>query len=112
MNIQDLGKSVVDCLKRRDVQIDAKLKSHAPVMSIPIVPPILTPTLPQYRTFNAQSQPPVPANPDSVHVSQYHPPVRVEFPQFGSDEENDPISFVERCENYLVLRPLTDFSLS
>lgn len=108
MDIQDLGNSVVDCLKRRDVQTYAKLKSLTPVMSTPIVPPTLTPTIPQYQTFNAQSQSPVPAKPDSIHVSQYCPPVRVEFPQFDSDEESDPISFVEHCEDYLALRPLTD----
>lgn len=111
LSIQDLGKSVVDCLKRRDMQIDAKLKSQAPFRSTPIVPPMFTPILPHHRPFSAQIQPPIPANADSGHVSQYRPPVRVEFPQFGSDEENDPISFIEHCEDYLALRPLTDYEI-
>lgn len=111
LSIQDLGKSVVDCLKRRDMQIDAKLKSQAPFRSTPIVPPMFTPTLPHHRPSSAQIQRPIPANADSGHISQYRPPVRVEFPQFGSDEENDPISFIEHCEDYLALRPLTDYEI-
>jgi len=108
LSIQEMGRSVVDCLKRRDRQIDAKLKSQAPLISTPVVPPMFAPTLSHHRTYSAQTQPPVPVNPDSGHVSQYRPPVRVEFPQFGSDEENDPISFIEHCKDYLALRPLTE----
>lgn len=33
---------------------------------------------------------------------------RVEFPHFGSEAENDPVYYVERCEEYLAIRPLSD----
>lgn len=101
---------MVDCLKRRDEQIYTKLKSYAHVMSTPVSLPLLTPALPRdsnrsrteqlhHRTHNL---------PDTTSTAPYLPPVTVEFPQFGADEDNDPISFVERCEEYFALRPLTD----
>lgn len=110
LSIADLGKLVMDCLKRRDAQIDISLKSNAHVMSIPVSLPLLTPALPKesnrsrteqfhHRTHNL---------PDTTSTAPYLPPVKVEFPQFGADEVNDPISFVERCEEYFALRPLTD----
>ncbi len=92
---------MVDCLKRRDAQIDAKLKSHAPVMSTPVPPPWFTPAYP------ARSHQ-IPILPDSANDVAYRPPVKVEFPQFDSDYNDDPVSFVERCEEYFAIRPLTD----
>jgi len=43
--------------------------------------------------------------PDNFNDVFYRPPVKPEFPQFDSD---DPFSFVERCEEYFAIRPLSD----
>lgn len=89
---------MVDCLKRRDAQIDATLKSYAHVLSTPVSPPLSTPV---YHARHYQ----IPNLPDNVNDVFYHPPVKAEFPQFDSD---DPVSFVEHCEEYFEIRPLTD----
>ncbi len=61
---------MVDSLKRRDVQIDAKLRSHGPVMSTPVPPPWVTPAYP-VRSHK------IPILPDSVNDVAYRPPVKV-----------------------------------
>lgn len=38
LSIRDLGKSMVDCLKRQDIETDSKFKSLIPPMSTPIQP--------------------------------------------------------------------------
>ncbi len=97
LSIGDLGKSVVDCMKRRDAQIDNKLKSYAHVMSTPVSLPLLTPALSRNsnRSCTEQAHLCKPNLPDTAAAAPYRPPVRVEFPRFGSDEDNDPITFVE-----------------
>lgn len=69
-------------------------------MSTPVPPPLFTPAYP------ARSHQ-IPILPYSVNVA-YRPPVKVEFPQFDSVDNNDPVSFVERCEEYFAIKPLTD----
>lgn len=32
----------------------------------------------------------------------------MEFPSFANAVENDPVVFVERCEEYFAVRPLSD----
>lgn len=98
LSIQDLGKSMVDCLKRRDTQIDAKIKSYAHVVSTPVSPPFSAPA------HHARSNQ-IASLPDNVNDIFYRPPIKAEFPQFDSD---DPVSFIERCEEYFAIRPLTD----
>lgn len=46
LSISDLGKSMVGCLKRRNAQINSKLKPYAHVMSVPVSFPLITPALP------------------------------------------------------------------
>ncbi len=90
LSIGDLGKSVVDCLKRRDAQIDNKLKSYAHVMSTPVSLPLLTPALSRSSNRPCTGQPHLckPNLPDTATTAPYRPPVRVEFPQFGSNKNN------------------------
>ncbi len=79
-------------------------------MSTPVSLPLLTPALSRNSNRSGTGQPHLckPNLPDTATTAPYRPPVRVEFPQFGSDEDNDPITFVECCEEYFALRPLTD----
>ncbi|XP_052475878.1 uncharacterized protein LOC128031594 [Carassius gibelio] len=113
LSIQDLGKSMVDCLKRRDLQIDNKLRSWVPVTSTPVSisapEQYSTITRPGVRKTHAiPSSQHLLANTETVPAPTYLPPVKVEFPHFGSEGETDPVSFVERCEEYLAIRPLSD----
>ncbi len=114
LSIQDLWKSMVDCLIRRDLKIDNKLRSWVPVTSTPVS----APSPEQYSTITRQGVRKTHAIPSSQHLlvnmenvtapTYLPPPVKVEFPHFGSEAETDPVSFVERCEEYLAIRPLSD----
>lgn len=39
---------------------------------------------------------------------QYNPPVKLDFPSFSSTQEDDPVVFIEHCEAYFAVRPLSD----
>lgn len=39
---------------------------------------------------------------------QYNPPVEIEFPGFCDTQEEDPVNFIERCEEYFAVRPLSE----
>lgn len=39
---------------------------------------------------------------------QYNPPVKLDFPSFSSTQEDDPVVFIEHCEEYFAVRPLSD----
>ena len=48
----------------------------------------------------------------SLHAATAKPPVRMEFPKFGvSRGSTDVTDFIEQCENFLSLRPLSDTKL-
>lgn len=98
--IQDLGQSMVDCLKRRDVQIEQKFKSLTPVVSTPKQPltGALFPSPTGDRTYDVHA----------THAVQYNPPVKIDFPNFSNDQDEDPVMFIERCEEYFAVRPLSD----
>lgn len=72
--------------------------SYAHVMSTPVSPPL---SAPAYHARPNQ----ITSLPDNVNYVFYRPPVKAKFLQFDSD---DPISFVECCEEYFAIRPLTD----
>ncbi len=109
--VQELGQSVVDCLKRIDRQLEQRFKSLVPPASTPLAPdPNSTVTfLPSKQrnvTYSEQSSHlPTQSNQSTV---QYNPPVKLDFPNFSSTQEDDPILFIERCEEYFAVRPLTD----
>ncbi|RXN25058.1 Retrovirus-related Pol poly from transposon [Labeo rohita] len=44
-------------------------------------------------------------------VTQYNPPVKLEFPTFDNSDPEDAVTFIERVEEYLDLRPLTNEEL-
>lgn len=35
-------------------------------------------------------------------------PIKLEFPKFGSLDGEDPITYLERCDEYLAMQPLND----
>lgn len=41
-------------------------------------------------------------------MMSFHPPVKLEFPSFSNSEGEDPVTFIERCEEYVAIRPLND----
>lgn len=91
---QDLGHSMVICLKRRDVQLNAKFQTLIPLKSTLIRPTLNSILLPS--------------------VSQAHMSVSgrmSEFSNFNSSEDDDPVTFIERCEEYLAIQPLSDFEI-
>lgn len=111
LTIQDLGQSVIDCLKRRDFQIDQKLRSLVPSMSTPVHhKPSLSvshPVVkPRDQTYSSQySQLPVT---ESQITMQHNPPVKLDFPSFSNSQDEDPVVFIERCEEYFAVRPLSE----
>jgi len=68
MLVKDLGQSMVDCLKRRDRQLEHRFQSIIPYSSTPVV---AKPSNSTYIEQSAQS------NQSSL---QYYPPVKLEFP--------------------------------
>ncbi len=102
--IQDLGQSMVDCLKRRDKQIYRKLQASNPTISTPHQPINRT----VIHRFDKDWHSSTPPTADSISVIPYHPPVKLEFPKFSNHSEEDPLAFIEQCEEYFAVRPLTD----
>ncbi len=43
----------------------------------------------------------------SQSTIQYNPPVKLDFPTFSNTQEDDPVVFIERCEEYFDVRPLS-----
>ncbi len=39
---------------------------------------------------------------------QYNPPVKIDFPGLRNSEDEDPVVFLEHCEEYFTVRPLSD----
>ncbi len=109
--VQELGQSVVDCLKRRDHQLEHRFQSLLPSTSTPIAPvPALTVSFPHSKQRNAtysvqSSHLPTQSSQSAV---QYNPPVKLDFPTFSSTQEDDPVVFIEHCEEYFAVRPLSD----
>lgn len=106
LRIQDLGQSVLDCLKRRDQQLDRRLQALQPFISTPIQPMNTNTVTNSLRdqTYSLQSN----TLPVMDSSNQYNPPVKLEFPSFSNSPEEDPILFIERREEYFAVRPLKD----
>lgn len=109
MLVKDLGQSMVDCLKRRDWQLEHKFQSMRPPSSTPFVTsqnPLANTqnhyAKPSNLTYTEQS---TQSNQSSL---QYNPPVKLEFPSFSNSQEDDPVVFVEQCEEYFAVRPLNE----
>ncbi|GAA6065118.1 uncharacterized protein LOC120462416 [Tachysurus ichikawai] len=86
---QDLGQSVLDCLKRRDHQLEQRLQSLRPSTSTPVQP---TNTYTVRASLKDQTYS-LPSNTlpvmDNSSVNPYVPPVKLEFPSFSNSSEED-----------------------
>ncbi|KAK3529718.1 hypothetical protein QTP86_000827 [Hemibagrus guttatus] len=61
---------------------------------------------PSNVTYSLQSSPV--HNPSSLSSVQYNPPVKLDFPSFSTTLDDDPVMFIECCEEYFAVRPLND----
>lgn len=98
--IQGLGQSVLDCLKRRDQQLDQRIQSLHPSASTPVqhINTNTVRTSLRDQTYSLQSNT-LPVM-DNSSINPYIPPIKLEFPSFSNSPEEDPILFIERCEEY------------
>ncbi len=88
-SIQQVGQAMKDCMSRRDVQLKSLIQSSHTVTSTPHFSPLIPTDSPTYpRHFKT--------------------PFKLEFPRFESLEEEDPISYLEKCDEYLAVQPLSD----
>lgn len=87
-NMQSLGNAVMDCLRRRGKQLKAKVLPSPYAMS--------TPTVTSASPFDTGQR--------SIHFSA---PIKIEFPKFSSQEGEDPIAYLEKCDEYLAIHPLS-----
>lgn len=110
--IADLGQSMVDCLKRRDKQLDQRYQALNPLLSTPIS----APTVSHNKAAKIGSTP-IQADASQPYMSlptipaPYNPPVKLEFPSFTNASVDDPVVFIERVEEYVNLRLLPDKEL-
>lgn len=114
VSIQEMGKSMVDCLKRRYAQIDRKIAACMPPASSPVAhfPDAHSNTTVSQgvnRTYQLQGSH-VPFSSNTSCIS-HRSPVNLEFPRFGADDTDDPITYIEKCEEYLSLHHLCDTEL-
>lgn len=105
---------MVDCLKRRDIQIDTKFKSLIPPMSTPIQPspsPYVSPQVHkvQNQTYQVQQSQTHLTTIGNTTAINSQPPVKVEFPSFGSSD--DPVAFIKHFKEYLAIQPLLDYEM-
>uniref|UniRef100_A0A3P9MP57 Gypsy retrotransposon integrase-like protein 1 n=1 Tax=Oryzias latipes TaxID=8090 RepID=A0A3P9MP57_ORYLA len=124
--VEKLEKDVVNCMLRRDWKWKNQLK-NIKAESTPIAQrSIAISTELQYSTLSDEPRLIVPSQPGATHfystptvhsqpgVTPFYstPPVRLDFPSFGtSSESSDVVIFIEQCENYLDIRPLSNHEL-
>ncbi len=89
--LQEMGKAVMDCMKRRDNH----LKSLFCLMPGATSTPSIT------STPDAQLTP-------MLHQLPYKMAVKIEFLKFGSTVDEDPITYLEKCAEYLAVHPMND----
>ncbi len=109
MSVQDLGRSMVDCLKRRDGQLEAKFKSITSITT-PVTSKIGygAHDARQSQNYTYEVQQSSLTSQEKTMLMPYNPPVKLDFPCFSNRQDEDPILFVERCEEYFAVRPLND----
>lgn len=95
-----LENGVIDCLQRRDEkwrkEVDLIRKTSTPIN----------------RFFGAATLDSERMHSTMPIASYPKPPIHLEFPSFGETREtSDVVEFVERCENFLTLRHLSDTEL-
>lgn len=87
----DMGKNAIDCLKRRDKQIEERMRAFQPTVSTPVIDestrkPVIYQTPVRQATNSYQSP---------VSAPQYNPPVKLEFPIFDNSDPEDAVTFIE-----------------
>lgn len=96
-----LETDTVNCLKRRDEHWKKEM-SRVKTTSTPVSPRPFSHSFSDPGHF--PSAIPSPSTPK--------PPINLEFPTFGQNRETcDVLDFIEKCENFLSLRPLTNVEL-
>lgn len=104
--VEDLSRSIVDCLKRRDKQLEQQFKAIKPIMSTPMHSSIVT----SHKTSQTPSR--IDATQDTtkqgtyLSLSSFPTSIKLELPTFGNADSEDPLDFIERFEEYDELRPL------
>ncbi|KAL6485997.1 hypothetical protein MHYP_G00053890 [Metynnis hypsauchen] len=99
-----LDRTIFDCLHRHDRVWEEKLKETSRRISRKLLKP-LTSSTPAEKSFPTEASS-IALNPPSV------PPIRMDFPKFGdSTGSSDVTNFIEQCENFLTLWPLSDQEL-
>ncbi len=100
-SLSRLEAEMVNCFKRRDEHWKKEM-ARIKVTSTPVSPHPLSHSISDAGYLpSAISTPAVPK-----------PPINLEFPTFGEHCETcDVLEFIEKCENFLSLRPLTDVEL-
>jgi len=83
--LQEMGKTIMDCMKRRDKHLKFSL--------------CLTPGATSTTTTSLTPM---------LHQLPYRMAVKIEFPKFGSTGDEDPIAYLEKCAQYLAVRPMSD----
>lgn len=100
-SLAKLEKGVIDCLQRRDEQwrkeVDRIRKTSTPMTRF---------------SFGAATSDSEKMHSTMPTASYPKPPINLEFPSFGETREtSDVVEFVERCENFLTLRHMSDTEL-
>ncbi|XP_077053567.1 uncharacterized protein LOC143704722 [Siphateles boraxobius] len=108
--LQRFDQVVVDCLKRRDKQWGEELektrnKSRSSWRPASFSTPAVLSSANRHMSERDVTLP-------SSGAAMAKPPIRMEFPQFGESRgSTDVTDFIEQCENFLTLRPLSDIEL-
>ena len=106
-SVQQLERAVVECLLRRDEQWGKEL-SKVKRSSTPLSQASFRYPPPDLSDIGLPPSSKVSATPSLI----VKPPVRLQFPVFGeSREATEVFNYIEQCENFLTLRPLTDGEL-
>ncbi len=109
-SLQKFDLAVVACLARRDMQWEDKLKKATKPQRLSWGPigfstPALVPAIPHTPEADATITP--------LHTATPKPPIRMEFPQFGESRSSSAVTdFIEQCENFLTLCPLSDLEFT
>ncbi|KAL6488250.1 hypothetical protein MHYP_G00019910 [Metynnis hypsauchen] len=91
----------------RDKQLERQFRTLTPLASTPILP---TPSVVYTSGDHRQSQLTITSN--SLSTVPIKPPIKLEFPRYGGYvEEQDPLVFIEKCEEFLAVRPLGDLKV-
>lgn len=94
-SIKELGEAIMDCLKRRDAKLKSLIQSTPVAISTPVTH--LASAASAVQTFGS-----------CFHSFPNKAAIKLEFPRFGSMEGEDPIDYLEKCEEYLAVWPMSD----